>query len=483
MLFAKTLRSSTFKRALIWIGIFGAIIIALFSYVFRSTSSYVLARADDAIAAERAVLNKAYETGGRSALTAAIKQGIADERLVGMLYLLTDPSFAPVAGNIRAWPSELAVGNGGGSFSGRVSTSDIAARPLLRATFETLPDGYHLLVGRDIGDLDAFAGTVNTALALAISLIFVIAAVASVSITQRTVRRIESVNATSQAIMQSGLGKRIPVHGTRDEWDHLAENLNSMLDRIEALMREVKQVTDNVAHDLRTPLTRMRARLERAGNEPRDPDRDQRLIDDTMIELDDILRMFASIIRISQIEVGDRRVAFRAVNLTAIANDVVELFDAAAEEKCSHLALTGDRDVLVTGDRDLLFDAVSNLVDNALKHGRDAGKVTVDVAERGGAPLLSVADDGPGVPLEERPLVLKHFHRLERSRNTPGNGLGLSIVAAVARIHAAQLEMLDNEPGLKVQLHFPPPARSAVECESAAERKRQTSMAGADPVS
>src|SRR5262249_44410047 len=156
-------------------------------------------------------------------------------------------------------------------------------------------------------------------------------------------------------IMQSaGLGKRIPLHGSRDEWDQLAENLNSMLDRIETLMGEVKQVTDNVAHDLRTPLSRMRGRLERACNRPRDAAHDQSLINDTMADLDSVLRMFSSLTRISQIETGSRRAAFRAVNLAQIASEVVELFDAAAEERGTRLSLIADQRVFVAGDRDLL---------------------------------------------------------------------------------------------------------------------------------
>jgi len=455
VLLAKTLRSSTFKRALIWIGIFGAIVLALFGYVHWSTTSYVLSRSDDAIAAEHAILRKAYEGGGRSELIAAIEQAVADDHFTGGLYLLADPSFGPLAGNLKIWPAALKGSNGWDTFSAREWKRNEADRPSLRAKFETLPDGDHLLVGKNIGDLDEFARKINAALGLVISLIFVIAVVASVSVTRRTVGRIEAINAASQAIMQSGLGKRIPLHGAGDEWDQLADNLNLMLDRIEALMGEVKQVTDNVAHDLRTPLARMRGHLEAARNRQRDPDCDQSLIDDTMMELDGVLRMFTSLMRISQIETSDRRVAFRTVNLTEIASEVVELFDAAAEERGDHLNLVGDQRVFVAGDRDLLFDAIANIVDNAIKHGRDGGQVIVEVVSRDGGSVISVADDGPGIPADEHSRIFKRFYRVEPSRRTPGNGLGLSIVAAVARFHGARIELLDNLPGLKFRLSFP----------------------------
>jgi signal transduction histidine kinase len=320
-----------------------------------------------------------------------------------------------------------------------------------------------LLVGKDVDDLDEFAQKIKRALIWSAFLIFVLAGVAGVSVTRRTVGRIESINATSRTIMQSGLGERIPLRGTRDEWDQLAENLNLMLDRIEALMREVKQISDNVAHDLRTPLTRMRGRLEKAYNRQCDSGHDHSLIADTMADLDGVLGMFSSLTRISQIEATDRTAAFRAVNLAEIASQVVELFDAAAEEKGGNLEVVGNDRVLVTGDRDLLFDAVANLVDNAIKHGREAGRVTVEVTQGNGDGVISVADDGPGIPNHECQHVFKRFYRLERSRRAPGNGLGLSLVAAVARLHGARIEMLDNAPGLKFRLRFPVPARSGLE--------------------
>lgn len=256
--------------------------------------------------------------------------------------------------------------------------------------------------------------------------------------------------------MQSGLDKRIPLRGTDDEWDHVAENLNSMLDRIETLMQDVKQVTDNVAHDLRTPLARIRGRLEKAYHRAREGEADQELIADTIANIDGVLGIFSSLTRIAQIEAKAQQVAFRTVNIAEITREIVELYDAAAEEKGTHLNFVGDQQVFVTGDRDLIFDAVANLVDNAIKHGHPAGHVTVEVTENGeGAAVISVADDGPGIPAPEHQNVFKRFYRLEPSRGTTGNGLGLSLVDAVARLHGARIEMLDNLPGLKFRLLFP----------------------------
>ena len=183
---------------------------------------------------------------------------------------------------------------------------------------------------------------------------------------------------------------------------------------------------------------------------------DQSLIEDTIAELDGVLRTFTSLTRISQIEASDRSAQFRSVDLTRIASEVVELFDASAEERGSHLSLAGNQPVFVAGDRDLLFDTIANLVDNAIKHGREAGRVTVEVMPSDGEVVISVSDDGPGLSIDEHANVFKRFYRLERSRSTPGSGLGLSVVAAVARLHGARIEMFDNRPGLKVELRFPP---------------------------
>jgi signal transduction histidine kinase len=459
VLLTKTLRSSTFKLALIAIGTFGVIMSAIFSYVYLSTSSYVRSRSDRAVMADYMSLHGVYERWGRDGLIAGIQQRLADKGFAERVYLLVDPSLTPVAGNLRAWPSTVAAAGGWAEFRAAEPLRNAASRPLLRAMIETFPTGDRLLVGSDISDLDSFTGQIELAVISGVALIFVLAGVASILVTRRTVDRIESINATSRAIMLSDLDKRIPLRGTNDEWDRVAENLNLMLDRIETLMGEIKQVSDNVAHDLRTPLTRMRGRLEKAYHGQRIGETDQSLIGDTIADLDAVLRMFSSITRISQIETQARKDGFRTVNLVEIASEVVELYDAAAEQDGTHLSVAGDREVLVTGDRDLIFDAIANLVDNAIKHGRAGGRIVVANENIDGSAVISIADDGPGIPAGEYQHVFKRFYRLEHSRYTPGNGLGLSLVAAVARLHGARIEMLDNLPGLKFKLWFSAPIR------------------------
>jgi signal transduction histidine kinase len=455
VLLAKTLRSTTFRLALLSIAGFGAIVIALFSYVYWSTTSFVLGRSEVSIEEELRTLRNTYEADGQSALVAAIEQRMTHGR-PQMVYLLVDGSFKPIAGNLAQWPTALKGSQEWSEFHANPENSEEnGAQKLFRARPEDLSNGLRLLVGADVSDAARFTNQIRAAYALAILFLFVLATVASVSVTRRTVGRIESINATTKAIIESGLGKRIPVRRSQDEWDRLAQNLNSMLQRIEDLMAEVKQVSDNVAHDLRTPLTRLRGRLERAGAEMKTPDQVRSLITGAVADLDDVLRMFASLMRISQIETANQGQPRRLVNVGEVAAQVAELFDAAAETKGGRVEAVNKRPILISADRDLLFDALANLVDNAIKHGRCGGQVTISSEQRETEVLVAVADDGPGIPADEHEHVFKRFYRLEQSRSKPGNGLGLSLVAAVARLHGARLTLSDNAPGLCVRLHFP----------------------------
>jgi signal transduction histidine kinase len=457
VLLANTLRSTTFRLALTAIVTFGVIASAIFGYVYLSTASFVRSRSDQAIMAEYSSLRGAYERSGRQGLIELIRNRVADSRSAENVYLLVDHASAVLAGNLDQWPSAATAAREWTEFRAP-RAPDAASEQQFRAMSTTLPGGDRLLVGTDISDLDRFAAQIKAAVIAIIFLMFVVAVVASILVTQRTVGRIESINATSRAIMQSGLDKRIPLRGSHDEWDRVAENLNLMLDRIEALMGDVKQASDNVAHDLRTPLTRMRGRLEKAYHGERIGRNDQALIGDTIADLDAVLGMFSSITRIAHIETQARKGAFRTVNLVEIAGEVVELYDAAAERDGTDLSITGDREVLVTGDRDLLFDAIANLVDNAIKHGRAGGKIVVACENVDGGAVIAITDDGPGIPPSERDHVFKRFYRLEQSRYTPGNGLGLSLVAAVAHLHGARIEMLDRSPGVQFKLWFSAPA-------------------------
>jgi len=435
--------------------LFGVSVEGLFGYVYLATTDYVQHRYDSIVLADRRGLLDIFNRSGRDGLLRELKEHSEVSPSDGDVYLLVDADYNRIAGNLTDWPLAARGASGWIEFTSPTWRPQAKHRPVLRAFVSTLPDGSHLLSGEDTNDMVGFARTINRGLAVGVALLCVLAAAAGISVTRRTVARIEAINATSRAIMTSGLGKRIPTRGTRDEWDQLAQNLNSMLERIEDLVRGIKEVSDNIAHDLRTPLMRMRGRLEVALRARRNGEADEALIARTVAELDEVLKTFSSLLRISAVEARERTVGFGPVDLGRLAAEVADLFDAAAEERGIHVRCFVDASAqLVLGDRDLLFEALSNLIDNALKHAQSDVDVTVE-PESGTTVLLRVVDHGPGIPGSERKHVLQRFYRLERSRTTPGNGLGLSLVQAVAQLHGAALALADAEPGLAVELRFP----------------------------
>ncbi|MFC6842108.1 sensor histidine kinase [Xanthomonas theicola] len=268
-------------------------------------------------------------------------------------------------------------------------------------------------------------------------------------------RRIEEVSQTSRDIVNGDLGRRIALNGSGDEFDHLAASLNSMLDRITALMEDLKQVSVDVAHDLRTPLTRLRQRLELAQGSASGSGRLQSTIGEALVDIDGILQTFSALLRISQIESGHRRANFGPVDVADIIDTVVDLYQPVIEDKSQQLVVRQDRELSLHGDRELLIQMLVNLVENASHHSPAGARIAVASRRRADAVVLTVADDGPGIPAAYRAKVLHRFFRLDVSRSTPGNGLGLCLVDAVSTLHGAGLTLQDNHPGLEVSIVFP----------------------------
>lgn len=269
-------------------------------------------------------------------------------------------------------------------------------------------------------------------------------------------RSVDNVNKTAGEIMQGDMSRRVPVRGTDDELDRLARNLNAMLDRIEALMTGLRQVTDNIAHDLRSPLNRLRSRLEVTLMD--DPEKAvyRQALGDTMREADDLLKTFNALLLIGEAEAGLEKSSLEQVDLSERLADVAELYEPAAEAQGLDLKIEIADGLFVRGNASLISQAFVNLLDNALKYAPGDGTVSImaGLDEKGG-PWVVVADTGPGIPEADRQRVLDRFVRLEGSRSTPGSGLGLALVSAVAKLHGARLELEDNQPGLIVRLSFP----------------------------
>jgi len=314
-----------------------------------------------------------------------------------------------------------------------------------------LPGGYHLIVGDDEERIEALDTVVLQGFAGALIGVVILGVVGGLAFSRDVHRRLSAISGTAEAIIDGDLTRRVPARGSSDDIDRLAHTFNRMLDRIGALMESLRQVSNDVAHDLRTPLTRLRQRLEAAQSAPAEQ---AEAIDGALSDLDSILETFAALLRIAQIEGGARRAAFRQVQLRDLAATVVDAFAPSAEEGGRSLLLEAGEDLVIEGDAELLTQMLVNLVENALRHTGEGAIVRVGVGVVDRAPALWVADNGPGVPAGEHTRLFDRFYRLERSRSAPGSGLGLALVAAVAKLHEASVRLSDAEPGLRAEVVF-----------------------------
>lgn len=451
MRLAHLLRSSTFRLAVLYMALFGASVAVLLIFIYMSTAGYMAVQTDDTIEAEVTGLAERYGISGLDGLIRSIDERLSRKPNGDAVYLLTDDQLTPLIGNLDRWPRVAIDGDGWLNFSLEQSTDDGDVTHRARARPFTLRGGYRLLVGRDMHALDATRTLILRAIAWGLAITVMMALAGGYMISRRTMRRLEAINETSRRIMHGDLSQRIPTRSTDDDFDQLAENLNGMLDTIERLMEDVRRVTDNVAHDLRTPLTRLRNRLEALKG---DGSLDKSTVEAALADADGLLATFNALLRIASIESGRRRAAFEDIALDDLLRDVTELYEPLAEHRNQSLDVAVSGEVQVRGDRDLLFQAFANLLDNAIKYTPDGGEIRVTLEDSASGPRIRIIDSGPGIPEASRDQVFKRFFRLEESRHTPGNGLGLSLVEAVARLHKANIR-LDGEPGLDVSLDFP----------------------------
>ena len=435
---------------------------ACLAQLYWVTTSDLDAQIDAGLRAEMAALTRLYGDRGVGGLRQTVAAhstwtslAASDTEDTGpRQYLLTDPAGGRLDGTLSAWPAELAPAPD--SWATLVLTlpanqpglDEDGPQVRVRVHAVTLAGGYRLLVGQALNETDELRGTLFS-LTLCAVLITLLAGVAGGALMGRSVvRRLQQVTLAADRIMAGDLKQRIPVEGGRDEYDALAAKLNSMLERIEALMKRTREVTENVAHDLRSPLGRLRARLETLARSSVASERDtlQKVIDET----DRIVATLNGILSIA--EIGARsRSTWEPVDVTAVCRDVAELYDAVAEDKHISLDIELTEGVRAAGNRQLLAQAVSNLVDNAIKYTPPGGRVTLSLGKDA---EITVSDSGPGIPVDMRGKVLERFVRLDASRSQPGNGLGLSLVAAVAEHHGATLTLGDNQPGLKASLRL-----------------------------
>lgn len=441
--------SSTFRLAVLYMALFSTSVLLLLGFIYWSTAGYMVRQTDATIEAEVAGLAERYDHTGLPGLTALISERMAREPGSPALYLLTDRNRQPLLGNLNRWPKGYEPKTGWLSFRLEDDRHADGNGHPARAQMFKLPGDFYLLVGRDVHELEKIQQLIVSTLAWGLAITVVLALLGGTMISRRFLRRIESINDTCRDIIYGDLSRRIPVRSADDDFDQLASNLNNMLDQIESLMAGVRQVSDNIAHDLRTPLARLRNRLETLREQVTE-DGPRELLDQANTEADGLLTTFKALLRIGQIESGSRRAGFTEIDLAALLQDVTELYEPLADEKGQHIELQLKSAKPIRGDRDLLFQAFANLLDNAIKYTPENGRIHVELA----GVNVSVADNGPGIPEEARDKVFQRFYRLEQCRTTPGNGLGLSLVAAVSNLHNASIRLEDNEPGLRVTMNF-----------------------------
>jgi len=462
VLLTNLLKTSTFRLAVIYLALFAASAITLLAYVYWNTAGFLARQTDEAVEAEITGLAEQYRQGGLPLLVHTVIQRSRDPGQ--SLYLVLDPAGRVLAGTLDARPATEAGADGWFDFDYNRKTLDGTEVKAARARAFFLPEGYYLLVGRDVQERREIENLITNALIWAIAMTVALGLAGGLFMSRNMLARVDDINRSSRDIMDGDLSQRLPIAGTGDELDQLGRNLNAMLDQIEALMMGMRQVTDNIAHDLRSPLNRLRNRLEVTLMQEASPADYRHALEKTIVEADNLLGTFNALLMIARAEAGSLREAMTPVDLAAIVNDAAELYEPVAEQSGLKLHVEVEEGLQIRGNRELLSQATANLIDNALKHGLpqhpDAEhsitvSATADPARPGRGVVLAVADHGIGIPAGERHHVLERFVRLEASRNTPGSGLGLSLVAAVTRLHGGRVELQDNHPGLKVSLHLP----------------------------
>lgn len=456
-------RTTAARLSALYLLLFAASALVLVVYMTSLSTRMLTDQTRETILEEVLSLSRFYESGGLSRLVRVVSQ--RSRQPGAYLYLLTDPNGRPLAGNVESLEPGVLETDGWterpfsyrryGDANSQAQTTD-GHRAIAQVV--RLPNTMIILVGRDLGEPEQFRLVVRRALTAALALMGIGAFVIWFFVGRQALHRIDSISDASKRIMGGDLSGRLPVTGTGDEFDRLSENLNGMLARIGALNDGLKQVSDNIAHDLKTPLTRLRNRVEATLAGSRTEAEYREALEGAIAESDQLIRTFNAILMISRLEAGYSAEATDEVDLAAILRDVVELYEPAAEEAGVTLTAEENAEAKIAGNRELIGQALSNIVDNAIKYsaGAEGGaKVTVTITRQDGTFRLGVADNGPGIPPEDRVQATERFVRLEKSRSQPGSGLGLSLAKAVMTFHGGSLELSGREPGLLVEMVFP----------------------------
>ncbi len=432
--------------------LFSASTAILLGFIRYSTVGMMDRETHERIDVDYRVLIETYRHAGIQGLRRIVEERSGDRAVAGALYLLVDAYSRPLAGNLAFWPDDSGVEEGWIRLA--IQIPGASGYHQATAHVSRLTDRYRLLVGRDIQDRLVFQELITQSLLLSVVIVGVLSLIGGVIISQRMLRRVDELARTANTIIQGDLGTRLPVQGIGDEFDRVAQNVNRMLDQIERLTSGMRTVIDSVAHDLRGPLTRIRGHIELALAGPTDAVAYRQALDTALAESERLHRTVDALLQIAQAESGTLGMEMEPIDLAAVARDVLDLYQPSAEDKALRIEDDIGAGHWIRGHRQLLAQGLANLVDNAIKYTPEGGRIGLRVSSSGRETHLEVRDSGPGIPEADRARVLERFVRLDGSRTTPGSGLGLSLVAAVAKLHGARLTLGDNAPGLSVVLAF-----------------------------
>jgi signal transduction histidine kinase len=462
--FGKLIRTTAFRLTLVYLFLFAIFAASLLGYFAWNTRRLITEEITQTVNAETSEISEIYGRRGLLGLARAIEY--RSLRPNANLYLVTNPAGQSIAGNVGALAPGVMATRGWSETAYRrfEDPDDRDHRALVYVT--ELPNGFRLLIGRDLDERRRLFGIVAKAAQWSILIVVVLGLGGGVFVARRVLTRIDAMTGTAHRIMTGDLSERLPVGRSGDELDRLAENLNAMLERIEALMAGLKEVSDNIAHDLKTPLTRMRNHAEEALAKSGSEAEYRAALERTIEESDGLIRTFNALLMIARAESGQARGNMDDFDAAEVANGIQELYEPLAEDDGMSLNVKTEA-APVHGNRELISQALANLVENAIKYGKPVGpaggtvvsmdsrQILIEARREGDRVLLSVTDRGPGIPEGDRKHAVERFVRLEASRTLPGSGLGLSLAAAVATLHGGELKLGDANPGLVATLVLP----------------------------
>lgn len=445
------LRSAGVRFAAVYAVLLAISASALALFIWYDTAGLLDRQTEAAIRADAQGLSERWDEGGLPALVMTIDDRLAQNLDDDAIYLVVDSQSHRIAGNLSHWPQGVTESN----VWYELPVERAGVRSLARVQRFDLLGGFHLLVGRDAQVRAQLRDLLTDALLWALLVVLVMATAGALIVRSLFRRTLANVSATATAIAAGDLSRRVTLSGRGDEFDQLAETINDMLDRIGRLMDGVRQVSNAIAHDLRTPLTRARARLEDAATHASNAAELRAAIERATADLDGIIAVFQALLRIAEIEAGARRSAFAGFDLAPRLADLADLYGVLAEEKGLELATDIPRHLPAYGDRELIQQAVANLLDNAVKFSPAGGAIRIAARAAGTDVVITITDQGPGIPEADRARATERFFRGEAARSTPGAGLGLATVLAIAQLHQGQLVLEDAHPGLRAELILP----------------------------